>query len=170
MVITLDGKAVSAQPGACIFYAPGVPQFFHAPVPLIHNWIHVDGNIKEDSGEICKPIGRNPKDRKLMAVVQDGRYAHTLFTVLERFGDYTLVSYQLKTGRTHQIRVHSKSIGHPVIGDEKYGGSNKFGLSGQLLHAEKLQLIHPKSGEIMTFTAPLPPHFEKVLKKLRDRK
>lgn len=130
----------------------------------------VDGNIKEDSGEICKPIGRNPKDRKLMAVVQDGRYAHTLFTVLERFGDYTLVSYQLKTGRTHQIRVHSKSIGHPVIGDEKYGGSNKFGLSGQLLHAEKLELIHPRSGELMTFTAPLPPHFEKVLKKLRDRK
>ena len=129
----------------------------------------VDGNIKEDVGEICKPIGRSPKFRKLMAIVEDGRFAHTLFKVLERFGDYTLVSYQLKTGRTHQIRVHSKSIGHPVVGDDQYGGSNKFGLSGQLLHAEKLQLRHPQSGEVMTFTAPLPDYFEKVLEKLRGR-
>ncbi len=130
----------------------------------------VDGNVKEDSGVIDKPIGRNPKDRKLMAIVADGRRAVTLYKVLERFGSYTLVEYELKTGRTHQIRVHSKSINHTVVGDLQYGGSNKFGLKGQLLHARKLILTQPTTGEEMTFEAPLPDYFEKVLQQLRSTK
>lgn len=127
----------------------------------------VDGNFKNDSGEIEKPIGRNPKDRKLMAVVDNGRYAKTLYRVLERFNQYTLLEFTLKTGRTHQIRVHSKYINHPVVGDKTYGGSDRFGLNGQLLHAYKLSFDHPTTGERMEFTAELPDYFENVLNKLR---
>jgi len=127
----------------------------------------VDGNIKEDEGKIEQPIGRNPKDRKLMAVVKDGRYALTYYKVLERFGKYTLVEYTLKTGRTHQIRVHSKFINHPVVGDVDYGGSNVFKLNGQLLHAFRLSFDHPITGERLTFEAPLPDYFQQVLSKLR---
>ncbi|MBQ4072624.1 MAG: RluA family pseudouridine synthase [Clostridia bacterium] len=127
----------------------------------------VDGNIKEDSGIIEQPIARHRIDRKKMAIDKEGRYAKTAFKVLERFQKYTLVEYELFTGRTHQIRVHSSFIHHPVVGDSVYGGSNKFGLAGQLLHAFKLVLAHPRTGEIMTFEAKIPDYFETVLNKLR---
>ena len=104
-----------------------------------------------------------------MAVVRDGREATTLFTVMERFGQYTLVQYELKTGRTHQIRVHSKYLHHPVVGDATYGGSNKFGLDGQLLHAYRLELTQPTTGERMFFEAPLPDYFARVLSILRAK-
>ncbi len=127
----------------------------------------VDGNIKEDSGIVEQPIARHRIDRKKMAIDKEGRYAKTAFKVLERFQKYTLVEYELFTGRTHQIRVHSSFIHHPVVGDSVYGGSNKFGLEGQLLHAFKLVLAHPRTGEIMTFEAKIPDYFETVLNKLR---
>lgn len=123
----------------------------------------VDGVIKQDNGIIQTYIDRSYSDRKKMAVTQSGREAITLYTVLQRYRNYTLVEYELKTGRTHQIRVHSKYINHCVVGDDVYGGSNKFRLKGQLLHAYKLVLTHPKTGEIMTFTAELPDYFQKVL-------
>lgn len=128
----------------------------------------VDGNIKQDTGIIEQPIGRNPKDRKQMAVVADGRYAKTEYTVLERFGQYTLVQFKLYTGRTHQIRVHAKYINHPVVGDDVYGGSNKFGVQGQLLHAFRLLLRQPTTGELLQFEAPLPDYFQQVLRQLRQ--
>ncbi|MDE6188711.1 MAG: RluA family pseudouridine synthase [Clostridia bacterium] len=128
----------------------------------------IDGKASKDEGIIETLIDRSQKDRKLMAVSRSGgRNAITLYKVLERFERYTLMEYELKTGRTHQIRVHSKHIGHPVVGDLSYGGSNKFGLKGQLLHAHKLVLSHPKTGELMTFEAPLPEYFESVLIELR---
>lgn len=127
----------------------------------------VDGNIKEDEGIINQPIARHRTERKKMAVDKDGRVAKTAFKVLERFKNYTLVEYELFTGRTHQIRVHSSYIHHPVVGDPVYGGSNKFHLDGQLLHAFKLELTHPSTGERMTFEAKIPDYFEKVLEKIR---
>ena len=126
----------------------------------------VDGNIKEDAGIIDQPLGRSLKDRKKIAVTIGGRDAQTHFKVLERYGLYTLVEYELKTGRTHQIRVHSAYIGHPVVGDDVYGGSNKFNLNGQLLHAKTLILTHPTTKKEMVFNAPLPDYFEGVLKKI----
>ena len=104
-----------------------------------------------------------------MAVVADGRAATTLYRVLERFGQYTLVRFELKTGRTHQIRVHAKYIHHPVVGDDVYGGSNKFGLSGQLLVAYRLELSQPTTGEPIAVEVPLPDYFQAVLTKLRSR-
>lgn len=127
----------------------------------------VDGNVKEDGGVIEEPIGRSRKDRKKMAVVDDGRYAKTVFRVVERFGLYTLVEFDLYTGRTHQIRVHSAYLHHPIVGDELYGGSNKFKLNGQLLHAYKLSFTHPVTGEKLEFIAEKPSYFNDVLKKLR---
>ncbi|MEG1510236.1 MAG: RluA family pseudouridine synthase, partial [Clostridia bacterium] len=88
-------------------------------------------------------------------------------TVLKRYKNYTLMQFELKTGRTHQIRVHSKFIGHSIVGDDVYGGSNKFGLNGQLLHAFRLVLTHPKTNEVMTFEAPLPDYFKNVLESLQ---
>lgn len=130
----------------------------------------VDGVLSKDEGIIETYIDRSAKDRKLMAVSRNGgRLAVTHYKVEERLGNYTLVKYELKTGRTHQIRVHSKHIGHPVVGDFSYGGSNKFGLKGQLLHAYKLELTHPKSGERMTFNAPVPNYFQDVLDSLRKK-
>ncbi|MEG2456599.1 MAG: RluA family pseudouridine synthase, partial [Clostridia bacterium] len=126
----------------------------------------VDGNLKEDSGVINQPIGRCPRDRKKMAVVADGRIAETHFKVLKRYGRYTLVEFELKTGRTHQIRVHAKFIHHPVVGDSIYGGSNEFKLKGQLLHAFKLIFIHPISGQPMEFVADLPEYFKLTLDKM----
>ena len=124
----------------------------------------VNGNIKEDSGTINKPIGRNPSDRKKMAVVFGGRDAVTHFNVLERFGQYTLVECILETGRTHQIRVHAAYMGHPVVGDKAYGYKNqRFKLDGQLLHAKKLEFTHPHTGEKMSFECELPDYFKKVL-------
>lgn len=127
----------------------------------------VDGNIKEDTGIITAPIGRSQKNRKQMAVEVNGRNAETHFTVLQRFGRYTLVEFELKTGRTHQIRVHSKYIHHSVVGDNVYGGSNEFNLKGQMLHAYKLIFEHPVTKEIMEFQAPLPDYFEFALEKLK---
>lgn len=127
-----------------------------------------DGNFREDSGTVDAPIGRNPRDRKKMAVVEKGRRAVTHYEVLERFGAHTLVRYELETGRTHQIRVHSAYIHHPVTGDSLYGGSTALFKDGQLLHAEKLILKNPATGEEMTFTAPLPADFAAVLARLRS--
>ncbi len=130
----------------------------------------VNGNIKEDSGTINKPIGRNPSDRKKMAVVFGGREAVTHFNVLERFGQYTLIECILETGRTHQIRVHMASIGHSIVGDPLYGiKKEKFNLNGQLLHAKTIGFVHPRTGEMMEFTSDIPEYFENVLEKLRKR-
>ena len=126
-----------------------------------------DGNFKEDNGTIDAPIARNKRDRKKMGIDPDGRRAVTHYTVLERFGKYTLVRFELETGRTHQIRVHSSYIHHSIAGDEVYGGSTALYKNGQLLHARQLVLTHPISGEKMTFEAELPDYFENVLEKLR---
>ncbi len=132
------------------------------------------GNLKQDAGRIDAPIGRHAIDRKRMAVVKDGKPAQTGYTVMERFGDATFIACQLKTGRTHQIRVHMASIGHPLIGDGVYGGegskkekSMTGALAGQCLHAASISFVHPKSGEYMHFEAPLPDWFEAVLRKYR---
>ena len=127
-----------------------------------------DGNFREDSGTVDAPIGRNPRDRKKMAVVEKGRRAVTHYEVLERFGAYTLVRYELETGRTHRIRWRSAYIHHPGTGDSLYGGSTAIFKDGQLLHAEKLILKNPATGEEMTFTAPLPADFAAVLARLRS--
>ncbi len=127
-----------------------------------------EGIIKEDSGEIETYIGRNPKDRKTMTVVKEGKIAITNYIVLERFKNNTFTRFDLKTGRTHQIRVHSKYIGHPIVGDKVYGyEKQRFKLNGQLLHAETLVLKHPKTGEIMEFHSKIPDYFEEVLDILR---
>ncbi len=126
-----------------------------------------DGNFREEGGVIDAPIGRSKRDRKKMAVVEGGRRAVTHYTVLERFGRYTLVRFELETGRTHQIRVHSAHIGHPVTGDAVYGGSTAIFKSGQLLHAGRLELDDPVTGERKVFEAPLPEDFALVLEKLR---
>ena len=128
----------------------------------------VNGNIKEDSGTINKPIGRNPSDRKKMAVVmQGGRNAVTHYKVIEKLGKYTWVELQLETGRTHQIRVHMSYIGHPLLGDPVYGPKKcPFNLNGQVLHAKVLGFVHPRTGEYMEFEVPLPEYFEKLMKKL----
>lgn len=130
----------------------------------------LEGNLKQDSGSVNQPIGRCKTDRKKMDVVADGRNALTYYTVLQRFGKYTLVQFELKTGRTHQIRVHAKYLGHPVVGDKTYGYKTcPFKLNGQLLHAQTIAFTHPSSGEQMSFTAPLPPYFEQVLAKLNNK-
>ena len=127
-------------------------------------WALLEGVVKEDSGRVDKPIGRSPKDRKLMALRPDGRSAVTLYRVLERFEKNTLVEFELKTGRTHQIRVHAKFLGHPVVGDKAYGYKNqRFKLDGQLLHAKRLEFKHPHTGETMSFESELPEYFKKVL-------
>lgn len=129
----------------------------------------VCGNIKEDSGTVDAPIGRSKKDRKKQAIDElDGRDAVTHFVVLERFGDYTLVECVLETGRTHQIRVHMSSIGHPVLGDDVYGPKKcPFNLEGQCLHAKVLGFIHPTTGEYVEFNSDYPDYMKKLLEKLR---
>lgn len=129
----------------------------------------VRGNLKEDTGTIEGPIGRHPTDRKKMAInYKNGKDAVTHYMVLERFGQYTYVECRLETGRTHQIRVHMSSIGHPLLGDTVYGsGKDPFHLEGQTLHAMILGFIHPITGEYMEFSAPLPEYFLKLLEKLR---
>lgn len=129
----------------------------------------LNGNIKEDELTVNKPIGRSPSDRKKMAIVTGGREAVTHIKVLERFGQYTLAECTLETGRTHQIRVHTASLGHSIVGDKTYGiKKEKFNLSGQLLHAKTIGFVHPVAGEMMTFSSELPDYFEAVLNKLRN--
>ena len=132
----------------------------------------VYGNIKEEAGIIKGDIGRHPVDRKKMAIVQDGKSAVTHFKVLERFGEYTLVECALETGRTHQIRVHMTHIGHPLVGDPKYGTNGKrkdnFSIQGQALHSMSLELDHPVTGERMSFNTELPEDMQKILRYLRN--
>ena len=128
----------------------------------------VYGNLKNDTGIINAPIGRHPVKRKQMAVVKSGgRNAVTEYTVLERFGNFTHIRLKLQTGRTHQIRVHMASIGHPVAGDDVYGPKKIItSLSGQCLHARKIGFIHPKTNEYMEFSSDLPEYFVKFLKEI----
>lgn len=130
----------------------------------------VHGNITEEKGIIEANIGRHPVDRKKMAVVTSGgKPATTVFHVLERFKNCTYVKCRLLTGRTHQIRVHMAYIGHPLIGDPKYCNSkNKFDIQGQALHSLSLTLIHPRTNQEMTFSAPIPQDMQKLLKYFRQ--
>ncbi|HIX84934.1 MAG TPA: RluA family pseudouridine synthase [Candidatus Megamonas gallistercoris] len=130
----------------------------------------VHGNITEEKGIIKANIGRHPVDRKKMAVVTSGgKPATTVFHVLERFKNCTYVKCRLLTGRTHQIRVHMAYIGHPLIGDPKYCNSkNKFDIQGQALHSLSLTLIHPRTNQEMTFSAPIPQDMQKLLKYFRQ--
>lgn len=140
-------------------------------VHSIHRVYHavVYGNLKEDSGFVEAPIGRDPRDRKKMAITDNhSRYAYTGWQVLERFGNFTYIACRLKTGRTHQIRVHMASIGHPLAGDGVYGPRNVIrALNGQCLHAKELGFVHPVTGEYMQFDSPLPGYFNEFLTKLR---
>ncbi len=133
-------------------------------------WALVDGIVKED-GEIITQIGRDTRNRLKMAVVDGdkGKFAHTMYRVIETFDNkYTLVEFELKTGRTHQIRVHSTYLHHPIVGDKLYNNNKcKFNLQGQLLHAKKLVLTHPVTNKVMEFESELPEYFENVLKTLR---
>ncbi|CDD41089.1 pseudouridine synthase [Clostridium sp. CAG:299] len=129
----------------------------------------VHGVIGEDEGTVDAPIGRHPVDRKKMSInYKNGKHAVTHYRVLERFKQFTYVECQLETGRTHQIRVHMASLNHPLLGDSVYGPSKcPFKLQGQTLHAGVLGIIHPRTGEYMEFSAPLPEYFENLLEKLR---
>lgn len=128
----------------------------------------VHGVIKEEEGTVDAPIGRHPVERKKMAAgVKNGKRAVTHYRVLKRFRNHTYIECQLETGRTHQIRVHMASIGHPLLGDTVYGpAKNPLHLQGQTLHAQVLGLIHPSTGEYLEVEAPLPEYFEKLLKSL----
>lgn len=127
----------------------------------------LEGTVKQNDGIIDTFIGRSDKNRTMMAVKDSGRRAVTHFKVLKRYKEFTFAEFKLETGRTHQIRVHCKYIGHPIVGDPVYGyEKQKFKLNGQLLHAWKLELSHPSTGERMSFEAPLPDYFQAVLQKL----
>lgn len=135
-------------------------------------WAIVYGNIKEEAGIIKGDIGRHPTDRKKMAIVREnGKPAVTHFKVLERFGAYTLTECRLETGRTHQIRVHMASIGHPLVNDPKYGPkkASPFAIAGQALHSLRLTLRHPATGKEMSFEAPLPEDMKKIIVGLHDQ-
>ncbi|MHA2853368.1 RluA family pseudouridine synthase [Paenibacillus lautus] len=130
----------------------------------------VHGNISHDQGTIDAPIGRDAQDRKLYTVTdRNSKHAVTHFTVVERFGDYSLLELKLETGRTHQIRVHMKYIGHPLVGDPVYGKSKGIKLNGQALHAAVLGFVHPSTGEYMEFSAPMPSDMNELLTILRGR-
>ena len=129
----------------------------------------VYGNLKNDSGTVNAPIARHPVKRKQMAVVAGGKEAITHYTVVERFGGFTHVRLRLETGRTHQIRVHMASLGHPVAGDDVYGPHKVITkLGGQCLHARKIGFVHPETREYMEFTSELPQYFTKFLKECRN--
>lgn len=141
----------------------------HSITRRYHAVVH--GNLKYDSGTVDAPIGRHPTDRKKMSTkAPNARSAVTHYRVLERFGDYTYIECELETGRTHQIRVHMSSIGHPILGDPVYGPARcPYRLEGQTLHAKILGIHHPSSGEYMEFDAPLPEYFVKLLDILRRK-
>ena len=127
----------------------------------------VRGIIKENEATINMPIGRSTKDRKKMAVTKNGKEAITHFKVLKRYEGFTLLEVKIETGRTHQIRVHMAEIGYPIVGDEVYSnGKNPFNVKGQMLHAAKLEFIHPTTDKNVTFEAPLPEYFQEILKRL----
>ncbi len=135
----------------------------------------VVGNIKDDSGKIDAPIARHPTDRKKMAIVKGGREAVTHFEVIKRYEGYTHLRLRLETGRTHQIRVHMSSMGHPVFCDSVYGGMhtkteqiNASKINGQCLHARTLGFVHPTSGERLYFESELPSYFTELLTKLKE--
>lgn len=132
---------------------------------IVHN------NVKEDEGSVEGPIGRNPNDRKKMAVnYKNGKDAVTHYKVLERFGNFTYIECELETGRTHQIRVHMASINNPLLGDTLYGPAKcPYKLEGQMLHAMVLGLKHPRTGEYIEVSAPLPEYFEKLLNTFRNK-
>lgn len=131
------------------------------------------GILKEKSGIIDKNLKRSTKNRTQIEVCPkgEGREAITLYNVLQEFSGYSLVNFELKTGRTHQIRVHAKSIGHPVVGDDVYAPNikNKFSTNGQLLHAYKIQFTHPRKNKFMSFEIPLPDYFEKIINFLENQ-
>jgi 23S rRNA pseudouridine1911/1915/1917 synthase len=130
----------------------------------------VHGNIPHEFGTIDAPLGRDPKDRQSMTVVDNGKNAVTHFQVLERLGEYTLIECQLETGRTHQIRVHMKYIGYPLVGDPKYGPKKTLDINGQALHAGILGFNHPRTEEFLQFEAPLPIEFQELLEHLRNNR
>ena len=143
-------------------------------VHSIHRVYHAVayGNLKDDEGFVEKWLGRDPRDRKKMAVLADNavgaKYAYTGWQVLERYGNFTYIACKLKTGRTHQIRVHMASTGHPLAGDAVYGPKNCIkSLNGQCLHAKELGFVHPRTGEWMQFDSPLPPYFADFITRLR---
>ena len=128
----------------------------------------VIGNMPNDSGVVANYLGRDPKNRLRYAVVDNGgKYAETHYKVLTRYKDYSLVEFELKTGRTHQIRVHCKYLNHPIVGDDLYGGKSKFKTDGQMLHAYKLSFYHPRTNKYMEFEAQLPEYFQKILSNLQ---
>lgn len=138
----------------------------HSITRKYHAIVH--GRLKEDEGTIDKPIGRHPIDRKKMSVhCTNGREAITHYRVQKRFQQFTYIECQLETGRTHQIRVHMSSIGHPILGDQVYGPAKcPYKLQGQTLHAKVLGITHPTTGEYMEFDAPLPDYFQGLLEKM----
>ncbi|NQX65487.1 RluA family pseudouridine synthase [Paenibacillus alba] len=128
----------------------------------------VHGHLQHDQGTIDAPIGRDPHDRKMYTVTEkNSKTAVTHFVVLERFGDFTLVELKLETGRTHQIRVHMKFIGHPLVGDPMYGKSKGMLMDGQALHAAILGFKHPRTGEWLQFEAPMPADMDNLLQTIR---
>ncbi|HIW47994.1 MAG TPA: RluA family pseudouridine synthase [Firmicutes bacterium] len=130
----------------------------------------VMGNVKEETLTIDRPLGRSPKDRKKIAIVPGGKRAVTHITVLSHLGGYCIVEAQLETGRTHQIRVHMASIGHPLLGDTVYGPQKQpFALHGQALHAKVLGFTHPITGQYLEFEAPLPEELERLFFLLRQK-
>ena len=128
-----------------------------------------EGIIRQDSGIVDQPLGRDPENRIRMCVNKNGRNAVTHFEVIERMKSNTLIKCKLETGRTHQIRVHMQYIGHPLVGDPVYGyKKQRFRLQGQMLHARKLGFIHPSTGEYMEFESEIPSYFKKVINVLRN--
>ena len=126
----------------------------------------VIGHLSESEGTIEGNIGRHPKERKKMAIVPDGRPAVTHYRVIGEYGSFSHLALQLETGRTHQIRVHLSSKGHPLVGDRLYGARDHLGLEGQCLHARTISFLHPKTGELMRFESDLPDYFKEILKKI----